>query len=205
MKFIVLCSSRGSTFQATIEAMKSGALQAECIGLVADAPDKECITKAEAAGIPVAIARKEKGQLRTDYDQLVHQALLSLCKRDGTKPSEVVVAAMGWMWILGDWLIGQWPNQMLNVHPALLPKYGGKGMYGIHVHKAVLAAGETETGMTIHIMDTGVDTGAIVVQKNCSISPADTPEIVQQRVQQLEKEWYPKTLQMIHDGQLILS
>ena len=77
-------------------------------------------------------------------------------------------------------------------------------MYGTHVHEAVLAAGDSESGISIHLMDEGVDTGPILEQKTCSVLPDDTPETLQGRVQALEKEWYPRVLQKIHTGELIL-
>ncbi|MDD4628568.1 MAG: phosphoribosylglycinamide formyltransferase [Candidatus Peribacteraceae bacterium] len=195
MNFIVLSSSRGTTFQATIDAMKKGELKATCLGLLTDSPERGCIEKAKKAGIPVSIVERRKGDSREDFDRRVDQAL-----RDMGADDRTVLAAMGWMFIFSEWFIAAWNNRIINVHPALLPKHGGEGMYGHHVHDAVLAAGEKESGVTIHLMDDGVDTGPILVQKKCSVLPHDTAETLQKRVQELEKEWYPKVLQMIEIG-----
>ncbi len=111
---------------------------------------------------------------------------------------------MGWMWIHTPWFIKQHEGKILNVHPALLPKYGGKGMYGHHVHDAVLKSGDKETGMTIHVMDSGVDTGKILLQKTCPVLPDDDASTLQERVQELEKEWYPKVLEMIEVGEIVI-
>lgn len=202
MNFVVLCSSRGTTFQATLDAMNRGELLPRCIGLITDAPTKECIAKAEAAGIPYRVAERIKDEERELLDKKVDMAIHELATEANVDADTIVIAEMGWMWIHTPWFISQWKNRILNVHPALLPNYGGKGMYGLHVHKAVIDAAEDETGITIHVMDEGVDTGPILVQKSCSVNPDDTPESLQARVQELEKEWYPKTLQMIEDGEL---
>ncbi|MBU0458954.1 phosphoribosylglycinamide formyltransferase, partial [Patescibacteria group bacterium] len=97
------------------------------------------------------------------------------------------------------WFVQKWEGKIINVHPALLPKY--PGAHGI---EEAMEAGEKETGMTIHIIYEGVDTGPILVQKSCSILPDDTVDTLKERVQALEKEWYPKTLQMVETGEIVL-
>lgn len=205
MSFIVLSSSRGTTFQATLDRIADGSLTAKCLGLITDAPDRGCIEKAKKANIPVSIVEKRNDESREDFDKRIHQAILDLLGAHRSPliaDRSVVVACMGWMWILTPWFIKQWPNRILNVHPALLPKFGGKGMYGHHVHDAVLKAGESESGITIHLMDEGVDTGKILLQKSCPVLPDDTAESLQARVQELEKEWYPRVLEMIEQGEI---
>lgn len=88
-------------------------------------------------------------------------------------------------------LIDKYENNILNIHPALLPEYGGKGMYGIHVHQAVKANNEAETGITIHLVDKDFDSGKIIFQKTCSISSNDSPEDIARKVQTLEHQYYP--------------
>lgn len=203
MNFIALSSSRGTTFQAVIDAMQEGALRAKCIGLVTDNEKRECIAKAEAAGIPVrAVTGKKKP--REQYDAAVDAAIRDLASETGV-PEPDVIAEMGWMWIHTPSFIQKWPRKILNVHPALLPKYGGKGMYGSHVHEAVLAAGESESGVTIHVMDEGVDTGTIIEQKMCSVEEGETAESLQAKVQLLERELYPEVLQGVEEGRIVLS
>lgn len=197
MYFVVLSSSRGTTFQAALDAINDGSLTMRCIGLVTDKPERECIDKAHNADIPVSIVEKIKDEPREEFDKRVHDSVRQLLRDSAAPQDHTVIAEMGWMWIHTPWFINQWKNRILNVHPALLPKYGGTGMYGDRVHRAVLEANESETGVTIHVMDEGVDTGEILVQKSCTIKSDDTVESVKKRVQELEKEWYPKTLQMI--------
>jgi phosphoribosylglycinamide formyltransferase-1 len=197
MDFVVLSSSRGTTFQAVIDRMNDGSLQARCAGLIADRADRGCVEKAKAANLPVVILERAKDESREAYDKRLDAAVRKLFGALPSPSSAHVIAALGWMFILSPWFVGTWKNRILNVHPSLLPKYPGG-----HAIADVLAAKEKETGMTIHIVDEGVDTGPIVVQKKCSILSADTEAILKDRVQALEKEWYPKTLQMIHAGEL---
>lgn len=209
MRFVVLSSSRGTTFQAILDRIADGALTAECAGLVADREDRGCVAKAKAAGIPVVIVEKREGPTSPDglrgageprevYDERLHEALLTLGSVD-------VIAAIGWMFVLSPAFIRKWKNRILNVHPALLPNYGGSGMHGDHVHGAVLKAREKESGMTIHLIDEGIDTGKILLQKKCPVLSDDTPETLKVRVQELEKEWYPKVLEMIERRELSLE
>lgn len=201
MKFIVLSSSRGTTFQSVIDRLNDGTLKMQCLGLISDSADHQCVEKAKHAGLPVSIVEKLKDEIRDVYDQRMHQAMIKM----GGDPADTIIAAMGWMFVLSPSFIAKWNNRILNVHPALLPKHGGKGMYGSHVHEAVLGAGDSESGITIHVIDEGIDTGKILVQKKCSVLPGDTVQSLQKRVQELEKEWYPKVLQMIEEGKISLQ
>ena len=195
MRFAVLSSSRGTTFQAILDRIADRTLTAQCAGLVADRKDRGCVVKAKVAGIPVVVVEKREGESRETYDERLHEAFLTLGSID-------VIAAIGWMFVLSPAFIRKWKNRILNVHPALLPKYGGSGMHGAHVHEAVLKAHEKESGMTIHLMDEGVDTGKVLLQKTCPVLPGDTVDSLKVRVQELEKEWYPKVLEMIEKGEI---
>jgi phosphoribosylglycinamide formyltransferase 1 len=101
----------------------------------------------------------------------------------------------GFMWLVPDYLIQAYPNRIINIHPALLPKFGGKGMYGMHVHEAVKAAGEKETGITIHLVNERYDEGRILFQTICRVEPNDSPEAIASKVHQLEYSWYPKVIE----------
>lgn len=196
MNFIVLSSSRGTVFEATLQAIASGTLHAKCLGLIADRTDRGCVTVAKKFAIPVVIVEKEKGEDRETYDQRLNAAVESLSSSSHPRP---FLACMGWMFILSPRFVRQWRRKILNVHPALLPKHPGA-----HAHDLVLAAGEKESGMTIHLIDEGVDTGEILVQKKCSVFPDDTHDTLKARVQALECEWYPKVLEMIERGEMKL-
>lgn len=107
------------------------------------------------------------------------------------------IVLAGFLWKLPSSLIEAFPRKIVNIHPALLPKYGGKGMYGLNVHQAVLAAGEQDTGITIHYVDEHYDNGDIIFQEKCGITAEDTPESVSKKVQQLEHKYYPAVIEKL--------
>jgi|GEM_PF-2139027 len=111
------------------------------------------------------------------------------------KPDLIVLA--GFLWLIPKELVRAYPNQIVNIHPALLPNYGGKGMYGMHVHESVKANGETETGITIHYVNDHYDEGAIIFQAKCPVVDSDTAETIAKKVHELEYANYPKVLEQI--------
>ena len=195
MDFVALSSSRGTTFQAVLDRRADGSLGARCLGLVTDRADRGCAEKARAADVPVTVVERREHETRETYDERLSRAVLSL----GGDP---LVAAMGWMTILSPAFVRR--HRVINVHPALLPQHGGKGMYGDRVHAAVLESGDAETGITLHLMDEGVDTGPVLLQKRCPVLPGDTVETLKERVQSLEREWYPRLLEMLRTGEVAL-
>ncbi|WP_128547981.1 phosphoribosylglycinamide formyltransferase [Larkinella soli] len=108
-----------------------------------------------------------------------------------------LVVLAGFMWLIPEALVRAFPNRMLNIHPALLPKYGGKGMYGHFVHEAVVSAGEAESGITIHFVNERYDEGAVVFQTACPLDPTDTPEDVARKVQVLEHRYFPEIVEKV--------
>lgn len=107
-------------------------------------------------------------------------------------PDLIVLA--GFLWKFPDAILNAFPNKVINIHPSLLPKYGGKGMYGMHVHKAVKANNETESGITIHYVNEHYDEGAIIFQARCNILPTDTAEDIAAKIHELEMEHFPKVV-----------
>lgn len=105
------------------------------------------------------------------------------------------VVLAGFLLLIPEYLIEKYPGRIINIHPALLPKYGGKGMYGMHVHNAVKEAGEMETGISIHLVNQHYDEGEILFQKSTPLDSDDTPEMIAQKVHKLEHEWYPKVIE----------
>jgi phosphoribosylglycinamide formyltransferase-1 len=112
------------------------------------------------------------------------------------KQIDFIVLA-GFLWLIPENLIKAYPNAMVNIHPALLPKYGGKGMYGMNVHKSVVENGETESGITIHMVNEKYDEGKIVFQAKCDVTSDDSPEDVADKVHELEYEHYPKIIEQL--------
>ena len=109
-----------------------------------------------------------------------------------SNPDLIVLA--GFLWKFPEFILNEFPNKVINVHPALLPKFGGKGMYGMHVHNAVVAQKETETGITIHYVNEHYDEGAIIFQAKCNVLPTDTAEDVAAKIHELEMEYFPKVV-----------
>ena len=104
------------------------------------------------------------------------------------------VILAGFLWLVPQPILDAFPQRVINIHPALLPKYGGKGMYGHHVHEAVVAAGERESGITIHIVDNHYDRGTILFQARCTVTPDDTPDTLAAKIHLLEKEHFPRVI-----------
>ena len=105
-----------------------------------------------------------------------------------------LIVLAGFLAIIPQWFCEKWDKKIINIHPSLLPKFGGKGMYGIRVHEAVLAAGEEQSGCTVHYVSAEVDGGTIIAQSSVPVMPVDTPEKLAQRVQQAEKNLLPQVI-----------
>ena len=112
-----------------------------------------------------------------------------------SKPDLIVLA--GFLWKIPKSIILEFPSKIINIHPALLPKYGGKGMYGMHVHEAVVNNKETETGITIHYVNENYDEGAIIFQEKCEVLLTDTPQSVAEKIHELEMEYFPKVVESL--------
>ncbi len=113
------------------------------------------------------------------------------------QPDLIILA--GFLWKFPETILKQFPNKVINIHPALLPKYGGKGMYGMHVHEAVVLNKETETGITIHYVNEHYDEGAIIFQKNCEVNNQDTAEAVAAKIHDLEMKYFPEVVaELLH-------
>ena len=107
------------------------------------------------------------------------------------------IVLAGFLWLIPPDLIRKYPNKIVNIHPALLPKYGGKGMFGQKVHQAVLDSGDSETGITIHYVNENYDEGNIIFQKSCRVNKGDTSDLIQQNVQALEYKYFPMIIEKV--------
>lgn len=151
--------------------------------LLSNNPQAQALQRAER--FKVKALTFNKTQFRDTYE------VLTWLKDE--KVTHIVLA--GFMWLVPDYLIHAYPGKIINIHPALLPKFGGKGMYGKFVHEAVKAAGEVETGITIHEVNEHYDEGNIVFQATCGIEAVDSVEMIAQKVQKLEHIHYPKVIE----------
>jgi phosphoribosylglycinamide formyltransferase-1 len=118
------------------------------------------------------------------------KGILALLK--GLEPDLIVLA--GFLWKIPESVVAAFPDQIINIHPALLPRFGGKGMYGMHVHRAVIEAGEKESGITIHRVNEAYDEGSILFQETTPIEPGDTPEALANKIHALEYAHYPPAI-----------
>ena len=182
--------------QAIIDACKLGILDAVPAVVISNNSDSGAITRAKHEGIPFYHLSQVTNPQSDELDQAI---LNALCNHNVD-----IVVLVGYMKKLGPKVSSHFKGAILNIHPALLPKYGGKGMYGIHVHEAVIAARESETGVTIHVVDEEYDTGPIVAQVKTPVFADDTPETLQARVLELEHTFMPVTLQKIVKGEINL-
>ncbi len=188
-RIAVLCSGGGSNFQAVIDGIKSGAIDGKICLMIATSSSAYAIERAKANGIPYRIiTKKGSGGLEAAYEAR-HEALMQAA------PDIIVLA--GYLGILLPKTIAAFPQRIINIHPALLPKHGGKGMHGHFVHEAVLASGDNKSGATVHFVDEGVDSGAIILQEEVPVIEGDTPETLAARVLKTEHKILPKAVAML--------
>ena len=180
VKTAVLVSGGGTNLQALIDAKAAGKLpHVEFVSVIASRPHAYALTRAENAGIPTCVAQR-RGKTQEAFEA---EILAELQK----KQVQLIILA-GFMSILSEDFVKRYPRRILNVHPALLPAFGGKGYYGLHVHEAALARGVKVTGATVHYVNEIADGGEIILQKAVNVEPGDTPEILQRRVME-QAEW----------------
>lgn len=192
-----LASHGGSNMQAIIDACKAGRLSAVPVVVISNNGESRALERARNEGIPNYYLSGKTHPDPDSLDQAILDALI-LHRVD-------VVALAGYMKKLGPKTLAHFRGRILNIHPALLPKHGGKGMYGIRVHEAVIAAGETESGVTVHLVTEEYDRGPILAQVRVPVMPGDTPETLAERVLVQEHILYPATLQRIATGEIVLS
>lgn len=193
MNIAVLVSGGGTNLQALIDYEKSNSdCPYKICCVLSDHKDAYALERAKIAGIesfvvsPYAVmgAENAKAASREEKRIRVSDKVLEICKQ---KDVQLIVQA-GWLTVLSGAIIEEYSNRIINLHPALLPKFGGVGMWGHHVHEAVLASGEKESGCTVHIADSGCDTGRILVQKKVPVESGDTVDSLYARIAPKEKE-----------------
>lgn len=190
-------SHGGSNMQAIVDAMKSGVLQARPSVLISNNRSSLVIRRAEAEGIPFHLLNATTHPDPDALDQAMLDAL-----RDASV--DLIVLA-GFMKKIGPRVLAAFDDRILNIHPALLPKFGGQGMFGQHVHRAVLAAGETTTGVSIHLVNGEYDQGRILAQAEVPVVPGDTDESLAARVLAREHQFLVETLMRIETGEIHLT
>ena len=192
LKLGLLASHSGSNMQAIIDACRSGELSADPCVVVSNNSDSGALVRARTEGI-AAYHLSEK-----THPGIVDREIVAVLQRHGVE----VVCLAGYMKKLGVEMLAAYRERILNIHPSLLPKFGGRGMYGIRVHEAVLAAGEERSGATIHLVNGEYDQGRILAQEEVSVEAGDTPEMLQTRVLVVEHRLYAATLAQIARGEI---
>jgi len=179
INILVLVSGGGTNLQALIDAEKNAEIPgAKIAAVLSDRPGVYALERAKAAGIPAYMEKPDPHLPKPKRREELSDRILHLCRE---KNIGLIVHA-GFLSVLAGDIIEAYSARMINIHPGLLPKFGGQGMYGEHVHKAVLAAGETESGCTVHLVDAGTDTGPILLQRKVPVLAGDTPEVLAGRV-----------------------
>jgi phosphoribosylglycinamide formyltransferase-1 len=183
-RIAIFASGSGSNAQKIMEHFKRNA-DAEVVLILTNNPQAYVLQRADNFEIPTHIFNRTEFYDTDDVIKLLKNLQVDL----------IVLA--GFLWLVPPSLLKAFPNKIINIHPALLPKYGGKGMYGDHIHKAVLAAGEEESGITIHFTNEEFDEGEILHQSKFRIDPGDTLEVIKFKIQQLEHHHFPRVIESL--------
>jgi phosphoribosylglycinamide formyltransferase-1 len=182
IRIAIFASGGGTNAEEIFTYFKSNS-SIQVVGLLSNNPEAYALQRAKNHGVPVlTFTRNEFRETTLVLDWLKEK-----------QATHIVLA--GFMWLVPQYLVQAYPNKIVNIHPALLPKFGGKGMYGIHVHEAVKAAGEKETGITIHLVNEKYDDGRVLFQASCDILQSDTAEDVAGKVHELEYRHYPRVIE----------
>jgi len=185
-KIGVMASGGGSNFKAIIDHIGEGDLEAQCKFLITNNGTCDAVSHAEEYGIPVYHISGKTHPVAADYEAAMMDVL--------NKYDVDLLILAGYMKALPVCMIHRMPDRIMNIHPSLLPKYGGKGFWGIHVHEAVIAANEKESGPTVHLVSEEIDQGRILAQVKVPVLEGDTPEVLAARVLEQEHELYWKTI-----------
>ncbi len=183
-RLAVFASGAGSNAQRLVEYFEQTS-SAKVVSILSNNPQAGALVRANSLGVESFVFSRE------EFYQT--PKVLEYLK---AKQIDWVILA-GFLWLVPVSLLKAYPHKVINLHPALLPKFGGKGMYGMNVHKAVVAAHETETGITIHYANEHFDEGEIIYQAKCTVAPTDTPEHIAEKIHQLEHTFFPTVIEQI--------
>jgi phosphoribosylglycinamide formyltransferase-1 len=192
VKVTILASTRGTDMEAIFGAVASGRLKGvEISAVMSDREDAYSLERARKHGIP-AVFINPRGKKREEFDREVARIL--------EEKGADLVLLIGYMRLFSPWFVEKFRNRIINVHPSLLPAFGG-GM-DIDVHRMVLEYGAKVSGATVHFVDEGTDTGPIILQKTVDIDEEETPESLKRKVQEVEGELLVKAIELLRDGRL---
>ncbi|MBA3986090.1 MAG: phosphoribosylglycinamide formyltransferase [Flavobacteriales bacterium] len=183
-RIAIFASGKGSNAENIIKYFKNNSL-AEVVLVISNALNANVLLRAKHLDTQAVVITKE--------DLYHSETVLQILKKE--KIDWIILA--GFLWIFPKTILDQYPNKVINIHPALLPKYGGKGMYGMHIHRAVVENREKETGITIHYVNEKYDEGKIIFQAKAEISATDTPESIAAKIHLLEQQHFPKVIEQL--------
>ena len=187
-RLAIFASGEGTNAQSFIDYFK-GRTDITISLIISNNPNAKVIQRAAGAGIPQSIITKEDFYKTDKIVKIIREH------------ADFIVLA-GFMWMLPANLISAFPGKIVNIHPALLPGYGGKGMYGKHVHEAVIAHKEKKSGITIHYVNDKYDEGEIIFKKECEVKDSDTPATLAARIHELEHKYYPVEVERLLLGNI---
>ena len=199
LNVVVLVSGGGTNLQAIIDAVENGTItNTKIAGVISNNKNAYALERAKKHGIANCCISPKDYDTREDF----HQALLTTLQE---AEIDLVVLA-GFLVAIPSSIVEAFPNRIINIHPSLIPSFCGVGYYGLHVHEEALKRGVKVTGATVHFVDTGTDTGPIILQKAVDIEPDDTPKTLQRRVME-RAEWklLPKAIQLIANGRVTVE
>lgn len=185
----VLVSGGGTNLQSIIDSIAAKQLNARIVSVIAD---RECYGLQRAANAGIVHHHLERKVEKSNLSAKIDELLPTNC--------DLIILA-GFLSILNSAFIQKWQGKIINIHPSLLPKFGGAGMWGMNVHNAVVAAGETQSGSTVHLVTEEIDSGRIILQTTVDLTPEDTPENVQKKVQAIEGQTLVNAIQLFMDEQ----
>ena len=194
MRLAVFASGGGSNLQAILDAVEGGTLHAEVTLVVTDRETAGALDRATRHGIPTEVLKPAEFA----DGEAFGQALLDVLDKRGVN----FIALAGYLKMIPEAVVRAFKHRIVNIHPSLLPAFGGSGMYGRRVHEAALAHGVRWSGATVHLVDEDYDTGPIVLQQPVSVEPGDTPESLAARVLEVEHRLYPEALRLFADGRV---
>lgn len=198
-RIVILVSGhgRGTNMEAIIRACQSGRIpDSQVVLVIGTREEAPAIQKARALGVPTAIVSPREFPDSETYGDALLEALQRV------QPDLICLA--GYMHLLPACVVHAYEGRIMNIHPALLPNFGGKGMYGLRVHEAVLQSGAKETGCTVHFVDENYDTGPIILQRKIPVLEGDTPESLAERLLPVEHETYIEAIRLFVEGRLAM-
>jgi phosphoribosylglycinamide formyltransferase-1 len=193
LRIAVLASGGGTDLQSILDGCDSGLIDGKVVAVVSNNRDAFALERARKHGA-AAISIDHRGKPREGYERELAAEL------EKHRPDLIVLA--GWLRVLTKYFINKYKNKIINIHPALLPRHGGKGMHGMNVHEAVLRAGDAESGCSVHFVTEAVDGGPVIARMKVPVLPGDTPETLQARVLEAEHRLLPIVVQWFAEGKV---